>query len=89
MFPQDAVTIEGVAVEYESSPGTSRRFCGTCGTGLFYVNETIFPGMVDIQSATLDEPDMMPAQARIQLADAPAWMKGYADLVPFERFPEI
>jgi hypothetical protein len=28
--------------------GTIRQFCGTCGTGLFYVNEAIFPGQIDI-----------------------------------------
>jgi hypothetical protein len=48
LFPRDSVAIEGQPVAYESSPGTIRQFCGTCGTGLFYVNEAIFPGQIDI-----------------------------------------
>lgn len=88
MFAQTAVAIEGEPVTYESSPGTFRRFCGTCGTGLFYVDESVFPGMIDVQSGTLDEPDAMPAQLQIQVADAPRWMAGYSELAAFERFPE-
>ena len=87
LFPREAVTVTGTPVDYHSSEGTTRQFCGTCGTGLFYINEAIFPGQVDLQSATLDDPSALPAQARIQLADAPGWMKGYAELPGFERFP--
>ncbi len=87
LFPRDAVTIEGTPVEYESSPGTTRQFCGTCGTGLFYRNEAVFPGQVDIQSATLDDPGALPPQVRIQMADAPGWMGNMADLPEFARFP--
>lgn len=87
LFASDSVTIDGVPVSYESSPGTIRQFCGTCGTGLFYRNEAIFPGQVDIQTATLDDPDALPAQARIQIADAPRWMAGFGALPAFERFP--
>lgn len=74
-------------MSYESSPGTVRDFCGTCGTGLFYTSEAVFPGMIDIQSATLDAPEALPAQARIQLGDASAWLHGYAELSGYDRFP--
>lgn len=87
LFPREHLTIEGSPVTYESSPGTLRQFCGTCGTGLFYVNETIFPGQVDVQAATLDDPDALPPQARIQAAEAPAWFARFSDLPTFERFP--
>lgn len=87
LFPREAVAIEGTPVDYASSEGTTRQFCGKCGTGLFYLNETYFPGQVDIQSATFDDPDAIAPQARIQMADAPGWMAGMADLPAFERFP--
>ena len=87
MFPQDQVTITGTPVSYESSPGTTRQFCGTCGTGLFYLNESIFPGQIDIQGATFDDPEACAPQAHIQVADAPVWMAGIADLPKFARYP--
>jgi hypothetical protein len=87
LFPRDRVTISGEPVGYASSEGTTRQFCGTCGTGLFYLNETIFPGQVDIQSATFDDPDAIPPGARIQLADAPRWLAGVEELPGFERYP--
>jgi hypothetical protein len=74
-------------VSYASSADATRQFCGTCGTGLFFLNETIFPGQIDIQSATLDDPDALPPQACIQMADAPGWATRVSDLPRFERFP--
>ena len=32
-----------------------------CGTGLFYANANVLPGIVDIQSATYDDPEAVPA----------------------------
>jgi hypothetical protein len=87
LFPEGAVTISGEPRSYESSPGATRQFCGTCGTGLFYLNEAIFPGQVDIQSGTLDDPDALPAQARIQLDEAPGWMAEQHELPGFARYP--
>jgi hypothetical protein len=87
LFPREQVTISGSPVSYESSPGVLRQFCGRCGTGLFYLNEGVFPGKVDIQTATLDEPDALPPQIRIQTADAPRWFSDFGALPTFERFP--
>jgi hypothetical protein len=33
-----------------------RHFCPDCGTGLFYTNSEILPGIIDTQSATYDDP---------------------------------
>jgi hypothetical protein len=54
---------------------------------LFYYNEANLPGIVDIQSATYDNPDAVPAQAHIQVAEQIAWMKTAHELPAFERFP--
>lgn len=87
LFRNDQVTITGNPCDYESSPGTTRQFCGTCGTGLFYRNESIFPGQVDIQSATADAPEALAPQINIQMADAPGWVRTAHALPSFDRFP--
>lgn len=87
LFPNDALTITGTPVDYQSSPGSTRRFCGTCGTGMFFVNESIFPNQTDIQAGTLDDKDAYPPQAHIQVADAPAWFARHGELPKFDRFP--
>jgi hypothetical protein len=87
LFGEEQVRIEGAPVTYESMPGTFRQFCGTCGTGLFYRNATIFPGKVDIQGAAFDDPDAFPPQAHIQIADAPHWRAAAGGLPEFPRYP--
>lgn len=87
LFGREQVRITGAAVSYGSSPGTTRQFCGTCGTGLFYLSEAVFPGQVDIQAATFDDPDAFPPTGHIQVADAPGWMAGMGDLPQFSRYP--
>ena len=87
LFPRDDVRITGTPVDHESSPGTIRQFCGTCGAGLFYLCEAVFPGQVDIQAASFDDPDAFPPTAHIQVADAPAWQGRVADLPHFARYP--
>lgn len=81
------VDISGTPKIYASSEHGRRHFCGTCGTGLFYTNEAIFPGMIDVQSATLDDPDLIPAGAQIQIADRIGWMEKLDALPAFERYP--
>ena len=56
-------------------------------TGLFYTNDAMLPGLVDVQSATLDEPDELPAQAHIQTAERLGWMAEAHRLPEFERYP--
>ncbi|RHW16819.1 GFA family protein [Sphingomonas gilva] len=72
---------------YRSSLDGRRQFCGECGTGLFYLNEKMLPGMVDIQTATLDDPDTIPAQVQIQVADRIGWMANAHQLPTFDRYP--
>ena len=78
---------QGQTVAYASSEHARRHFCPACGTGLFYTNETIFPGQTDVQSATLDEPEALPPAAHIQVAERIAWMKDAGNLPAFERYP--
>ena len=87
MAAADQVTIKGEPVTYASSEHGRRLFCGACGTSLFYTNDVVFPGMIDVQSATLDDPDSIPLQAQIQTAERIGWMTHLGDLPAFERYP--
>ncbi len=88
MYSQSAVKVtKGTPKVYKSSQDGRRHFCPDCGTGLFYVNEVILPGIIDIQSATYDDPNAVPARAHIQTADRIGWMERAHELPEFERFP--
>lgn len=87
MVPADQVSIEGEPSIYHSSEHGRRHFCGRCGTGLFYVNEQMLPGMIDVQTGTLDTPDALPPQAQMQVAERIAWMEDAHSLPRFERYP--
>ena len=87
-LPADKLKIEGEPRTYASSEHARRAFCPNCGTGLFYVNEALLPGMVDVQTATLDDPDALPASAHVQVAEQIGWMAQAHDLPKHQRFPE-
>ena len=60
-FAEDQFKLLGSApVTFNSSGSAMRSFCPKCGTGLYYRNAEFLPGIVDIQSATLDDPDALP-----------------------------
>lgn len=87
MVKDGQLSFSGETSIYASSEFGRRYFCIQCGTGLFYSNEQNLPGLVDIQTATLDDPDELPAQSHIQVADRIGWMAEAHRLPEFERFP--
>jgi hypothetical protein len=88
MFPESALTLlQGQPKTINSSGSAMRSFCPDCGTGLFYRNAVILPGIVDVQSATLDDPDALPPGVQIQVAERLHWMQQAHELPAFERFP--
>ena len=88
MYRQGAVKVtKGTPKVYASSEHGRRHFCPDCGTGLFYTNDKILPGIIDIQSATMDDPDAVPARVHIQVAERIGWMERAHELPAFERFP--
>jgi hypothetical protein len=88
MYQLDAVKVtSGKLKVYESSEHGRRQFCPVCGTGLFYTNADMLPGIIDIQSATYDDPDAVPARIHIQIAERIGWMKHAHELPAFERYP--
>lgn len=88
LFPEASVNVKGGPVSYRSSNNVTRQFCGTCGTGLFYRNAVAFPGMVDIQTATLDDQLACPPAIHVQFAEAVPWMANAHELPKFERYPQ-
>jgi hypothetical protein len=88
MYPASALTVtRGLPKVYASSTHGRRHFCADCGTGLFYYNADALPGIVDVQSATNDDPDAVPARAHIQVAERISWMERAHELPQFPRFP--
>lgn len=88
MYPQESVKVtQGTPKIYASSANGRRQFCPDCGTGLFYSNEETLPGLIDIQSATYDDPDSVPARIHIQTADRITWMEHAHELPAFDRYP--
>ncbi|HWK41959.1 MAG TPA: GFA family protein [Croceibacterium sp.] len=81
-----AVT-QGEAVRWDGDGGAERYFCGTCGTGLYYFNEEVLPGVADIQSATLDDTETWQPGAQIQCADRLGYMAKLGEMPEFERYP--
>lgn len=87
LFDRSAVSVTGETTRHNSSGDAVREFCPVCGTGLFYTSESVFPGKVDVQTATFDDPDAVTPQAVIQVADAPAWLAQTSALPQFQRYP--
>ena len=80
--------VKGEPVTFNSSGSAMRSFCPKCGSGLYYRNAEFLPGIVDIQSATLDDPDALPPSAHIQVAERLGWMETAHSMPLFDRFPE-
>lgn len=89
MFPETAMTLtQGQPKTINSSGTAMRSFCSDCGSGLFYRNAEVLPGIVDVQTATLDDPDALPPEMQIQTAERLGWMQNAHELPEFKRFPE-
>ncbi len=85
--PRTELSVEGELTTFQSSELAQRQFCPKCGTGLFYINETVLPGLVDVQIGTLDDPETLVPQAHIQVAERLNWVEGMNALPTFERYP--
>lgn len=79
--------LQGDVTTFNSSGTAMRSFCPKCGTGIAYRNAEFLPGIVDIQSATLDDPAALPAGAHIQVAERIGWMADAHSLPEFQRYP--
>ena len=87
-FSSSDFEFSGDIKTYMSSTHAARYFCARCGTGLYYVNEEELPGLVDIQTCTLDNPEALTPRLQVQAAEQLGWTLEMANLPKFDRFPE-
>jgi hypothetical protein len=88
-FAETDFETSGEIAAYNSSGNAMRHFCPKCGTGLYYVNEDVLPGLVDIQTCTLDDPEALAPQIHVQHAERVNWTGGMEELPKFQRYPEF
>ncbi|ANU07725.1 GFA family protein [Paraurantiacibacter namhicola] len=87
MVAMDQLAVSGEPAIYASGEDARRHFCIQCGTSLFYSNAALLPGVADVTTATLDDPEALPPDCHIQVAERIGWMATQHDLAAFERFP--
>ncbi len=78
--------LQGELTTFNSSGNSIRSFCPKCGTGIAYRNEEFLPGIVDIQSATLDDPDPCPLVRIFRLPNGSA---GWHRRMDYQNFSVI
>jgi hypothetical protein len=73
IFPTEGFSfIAGAPKTFRSSPHIERSFCGDCGTPLLYRSDRR-PDVVDIPTATLDEPELFPPEREIWTGEKLDW----------------
>jgi hypothetical protein len=88
-FAENQLTVtQGTPKTINKMGANIRSFCADCGTELFYRNADFLPGIVQIQSATLADPNAVPPDAQIQMAERIGGIKNIHERPAFERFPE-
>lgn len=86
IFPEDQVEItEGMLAIYQSSPGVERGFCARCGTSLSYARANR-PGLFDVTTASLDDPEAFPPDKEIWTEERPSWEAASPNLPQFDQF---
>ena len=73
----------GSPVEFSSSPGVMRRFCGRCGSGLTYQHVEV-PATMDITTASLDDPELFAPTIEVWLQEKLSWQPSDPHL---QRYP--
>ena len=87
MYRNDEVKVTRGSRRFTKSSHNGRKHLyPNCGTGLFYTNAEGLPGIIDIQSATYDNPDAVPARVHIQVAERIGWMERAHEFLAFERY---
>jgi hypothetical protein len=79
--------LSGDVTRYVSTGGAVRHFCSRCGSGIYYINAQVLPGLVDIQVATLDAPEALEPNCHVQVAERIGWMAEAHSLPEFQRYP--
>lgn len=78
---------KGTPKTVNTSGAAMRSFCPDCGSGLFYRNADVLPGVVAVQTSTLDDPGALPPTAQVQTAERQSWVPQLGAIKAYERFP--
>ena len=81
---RDFQLVNGMPIEFMSSPSVRRSFCGACGTQLTYHrgNE---PDTLDVATCSLDDPNAFPPTQHSWLSHDLAWVRFGDGLAAFEK----
>lgn len=63
----------GRPTSFRSSPHGTRTFCSTCGTQLTFADDGL-PAEIDVTTASLDDPALVPPQVHIFTGTAIPWL---------------
>ncbi len=81
--------IRGKAKHWTMDGKSIRYFCAQCGTGLYHLNEERQPDLIDVQVATLDEPDQWAPRLQMQVAEKLKWIDEAVTSTVYQRYPEF
>jgi hypothetical protein len=86
-FKKNQIKISGKPLSYASSKNGTREFCGNCGTGLFYRNEVLLPGLIDVHSGTLNDLSSNPPDSQVMVKERVSWLDHFEKLPKFNSYP--
>ncbi|MDA8049084.1 MAG: GFA family protein [Rhodospirillales bacterium] len=70
---QSLSLVSGAPGWFRSSPAAERGFCARCGTALFF-RSSAHPDEIDITTASLDDPALVPPRDEIYTETRIAWL---------------
>jgi len=74
----------GAPVDYTSSPGVTRSFCGRCGSPLTYRRDDT-PDELDVMTVSLDNPNAIPPTFHVWTSEALDWDRLAGNLTIYSR----
>lgn len=74
----------GTPVDYGSSPGVTRSFCGRCGSQLTYRRDDT-PDEMDVMTMSLDDPGAVPPTFHVWVSAAVDWDRLAGNLPAYQR----
>ena len=72
-FAPQVVQWDGPKTDYQSSPGTWRGFCPTCGSRLYYRSDK-WPEEIHLHAGTLDDPAAYTPDRHVVTAERVPWL---------------
>ena len=83
----EQLTWSGEVVHYESSPGTFRGFCPSCGTRLYFRSDR-WPLEVHVHAATMTSPDEYQPSAQVMTRSRVKWLDQIGLIPTHEGFQQ-